>query len=97
MPTERPGDFHIYNQFVIRARDRDGLQRHLKAARIGTEVYYPVPFHLQECFAYLGYKKGSVPEAERAAGQVLSLPIFPELTQMQLDEVAGAVRSFYGQ
>jgi dTDP-4-amino-4,6-dideoxygalactose transaminase len=95
LPTERPGDFHIYNQFVIRARDRDGLQRHLKAARIGTEIYYPVPFHLQECFAYLGYQPRDFPLAEEAADHVLALPIYAELNRSQLEYVAESIASYY--
>jgi dTDP-4-amino-4,6-dideoxygalactose transaminase len=87
----------IYNQYTVRVERRDELQAYLKEKGIGSSIYYPLPLHLQPCFAYLGYKKDSVPEAEKAASEVLSLPIFPELTQGQLDEVAGAVRSFYGK
>jgi dTDP-4-amino-4,6-dideoxygalactose transaminase len=87
----------IFNQYTIRVEKRDALQAHLKNAGIGTSVYYPLPLHLQPCFSYLGYKKGSCPEAERAANEVLSLPIFPELTRDQLDEVVAGVRGFYGR
>jgi dTDP-4-amino-4,6-dideoxygalactose transaminase len=97
LPTERPGDFHIYNQFVIRARNRDGLQRHLKAARVGTEIYYPVPFHLQECFAYLGYHRRDFPFAEEAADQVLALPIFAELSRAQLEHVVESIGRYYDE
>jgi dTDP-4-amino-4,6-dideoxygalactose transaminase len=85
----------IYNQYTIRADRRDDLQAFLKTRGIASAIYYPLPLHLQPCFAYLGYKKGSLPEAERAASEVLSLPIFPELTTLQLEEVAAAVRQFY--
>lgn len=85
----------IFNQYTIRAERRDELQAYLKSKEIGTAVYYPLPLHLQPCFAYLGYRAGSCPESERAAKEVLSLPIFPELTRAQLDEVVDAVRSFY--
>ncbi|HJQ21207.1 MAG TPA: DegT/DnrJ/EryC1/StrS family aminotransferase [Gemmatimonadaceae bacterium] len=87
----------IFNQYTIRAQRRDDLQAHLNARKIGNYVYYPLPLHLQPCFAYLGYKEGHCPEAERAAREVLSLPVYPELTQGQLDEVVQAVRSFYGR
>jgi dTDP-4-amino-4,6-dideoxygalactose transaminase len=86
----------IFNQYTIRVPRRDALQDHLKARGIGTSVYYPVPLHLQPCFAYLGYAEGAFPESETAAREVLSLPIYPELTTAQLDEVIGAVRTFYG-
>ena len=86
----------IFNQYTIRVPRRDALQEHLKARGIGTSVYYPVPLHLQPCFAYLGYTEGAFPESEAASREVLSLPIYPELTTAQLDEVIGAVRSFYG-
>jgi len=87
----------IFNQYTLRVARRDALQSFLKERGIGNSIYYPLPLHLQPCFAYLGYKAGSCPEAERAANEVLSLPIFPELTQSQLDEVIAAVRAFYGR
>jgi dTDP-4-amino-4,6-dideoxygalactose transaminase len=86
----------IYNQYTIRTDRRDALQAHLKAREIGTAVYYPIPLHLQQCFAYLGYKPGAFPESERAAKEVLSLPVYPELSRTQQDEVIEAVRSFFG-
>ena len=96
-PYVEPCNVSIFNQYTLRVARRDDLQSFLKERGIGTSIYYPLPLHLQPCFAYLGYKAGSCPEAERAAGEVLSLPIFPELTQSQLDEVISAVRAFYGR
>ena len=96
-PHIEPCNVSIFNQYTLRVARRDDLQSFLKGRGIGTAIYYPLPLHLQPCFAYLGYKAGSCPEAERAAGEVLSLPIYPELTQAQLDEVIGAVRAFYGR
>ncbi|MEP6691817.1 MAG: DegT/DnrJ/EryC1/StrS family aminotransferase [Gemmatimonadaceae bacterium] len=95
-PTIDPLNESIYNQYTIRADRRDRLQAHLKEQEIGSAVYYPLPLHLQPCFSYLGYKVGSMPESERAASEVLSLPVYPELTRSMQDEVIGAVRGFYG-
>jgi len=93
-PVVTPENESIFNQYTVRSRRRDALQAHLKARGIGTSIYYPLPLHLQPCFAYLGYQEGQLPESERAAREVLSLPVFPELTRTQQDEVINAVRDF---
>jgi dTDP-4-amino-4,6-dideoxygalactose transaminase len=90
-PHAVPGARHIYNQYVIRVPQRDLLRERLAAAGVGTEIYYPVPLHLQQCFAYLGDKAGDYPESERAAAQTLALPIFPELTDTQLQYVVDMI------
>jgi dTDP-4-amino-4,6-dideoxygalactose transaminase len=86
---------HIYNQFVIRGERRDALQAHLKNAGIGTEVYYPLPMHLQQCFADLGYTTGDMPVSEQLASDSLALPIYPELKTEDLEYVVDTVRDFY--
>jgi dTDP-4-amino-4,6-dideoxygalactose transaminase len=96
-PTIDPANESIYNQYTLRVTRRDALQAHLKDLQIGSAVYYPLSLHLQPCFAYLGYKRGAFPESERAAQDVISLPVYPELKQAQLDEVINAVRGFYGR
>jgi dTDP-4-amino-4,6-dideoxygalactose transaminase len=97
-PVHKAGgdrNYHIYNQYTIRAKDRDMLQAHLNAHTVGTEIYYPLPLHLQECFKDLGYQKGDLPVSEDAAGSVLSLPIYPELTPSQQDYVVERIVAFY--
>ncbi|MBI1967360.1 MAG: DegT/DnrJ/EryC1/StrS family aminotransferase [Gemmatimonadetes bacterium] len=86
---------HIFHQYTLRVERRDELQAHLKAKGIGHAIYYPLPLHLQPCFAYLGYTAGRLPVAEQAAREVISLPIYPELTTAQLDCVVDAIRGFY--
>jgi dTDP-4-amino-4,6-dideoxygalactose transaminase len=95
-PVVAEGNHHVYNQYTLRVRRRDELRTWLSDRGIGSGVYYPVPLHLQECFGELGYRAGDLPVSEALSHEVLSLPVFPELDEAQLAEVAGAVRSFYG-
>ena len=94
-PTAAPGQRHIYNQYIVRARQRDQLKQFLTERSIGTEIYYPVPLDRQQCFAYLGYAPGAFPESERAAAETLALPVYPELTEAQLTHVVASVAAFY--
>ena len=92
-PAVKADRYMIYNQYVIRVKNRDAVLDALKKAGIGSEIYYPVPLHLQECFAYLGYKAGDMPESERAAKETLALPIYPELTTAQKQYVVDTVKA----
>jgi len=94
LPVEPAGLRHIFNQFVIRVADRDGLKAELDRRHIGNEIYYPVPFHLQPCFEYLGYRRGDFPVAERAANQSLAIPIYSELTLEQQQTIVDAIAEF---
>lgn len=96
-PFVDPKNVSIYNQYTLRVERRDALQAHLNGRKVGNAVYYPLPLHLQPCFAHLGYKEGVFPEAERASREVISLPVFPELSRGQQDEVIGAIRDFYSK
>jgi dTDP-4-amino-4,6-dideoxygalactose transaminase len=96
-PVIQSGNTHIFHQYTIRVPRRDDLRGHLASKDIGSEVYYPVPLHVQECFSSLGYKEGDLPESERAARECMSLPVYPELTDEQQDYVAETVLEFVGR
>ncbi len=90
-PRIDKGNWSIYNQYVVRVKDRDAVKSRMADAGVGSAVYYPVPLHLQECFAYLGHKAGDFPESERACAEVLALPIYPELKEEEVRHVANAL------
>lgn len=94
LPVEPVGRRHIFNQFVIRVPDRDRLKQHLDTERVGNEIYYPVPFHQQPCFANLRYRTGDFPQAERAAAESLAIPIYSELSIVQQERVVEAIGEF---
>lgn len=94
-PITAPGNTHIYNQYVLRVERRDELQAHLNAHQIGNAIYYPIPIHLQECYDILGYQETDFPAAEQAAAETIALPVYPELTQAQQDDVIETIHAFY--
>jgi dTDP-4-amino-4,6-dideoxygalactose transaminase len=95
LPAEADSGLHVYNQFVIRARERDRLRAYLTDRGIGTEIYYPLPLHMQECFKDLGYRAGDFPESERAANEALAIPVYPELSPESQGRVVETIASFY--
>ncbi|HEX2208090.1 MAG TPA: DegT/DnrJ/EryC1/StrS family aminotransferase [Longimicrobium sp.] len=95
-PLIPEGNQSVYNQYTLRVENRDALREHLQARGIGCAVYYPVPLHLQPCFGYLGYGKGDFPESERAAREVISIPVYPELAAEERERVAREIEAFYG-
>lgn len=94
-PVTVAGNYHVFNQYTLRMRDRDRLKKQLDAAGIGNAIYYPVPLHLQACFASLGYSEGDLPVSEQACKEVISIPVFPELTESERSQVTDTIRGFY--
>ena len=95
LPTIQYQNRHIFHQYVIRVRERDRLRTFLAEEGIGTDIYYPVPLHLQECYSFLKYRRGDMPNSEKASGEVLALPIYPELTEDQQTQVVSRIKAFY--
>ena len=95
-PVEPDGREHVYHLYVVRSPERDALREHLKEREVGTQIHYPIPVHLQEAYEDLGLAKGALPETEHAAAEILSLPIYPELTDSEVQQVIEAVKSFPG-
>ena len=95
LPTVQYQNRHIFHQYVIRVPERDRLKQFLAAEGIGTDIYYPVPLHLQECYAFLNYRRGDLPNSEKASEEVLALPIYPELTEDQQGMVVNRIKAFY--
>ncbi len=95
LPNTKRGNYHIFNQFVIRAKRRNALREYLTQKGIGSAIYYPLPLHLQECYRDLGYQRGDLPESERAARETIALPIYPELTTGQQRRVVQEIKDFY--
>jgi dTDP-4-amino-4,6-dideoxygalactose transaminase len=95
LPATSSNAYHVFHQYVVRAYRREELREFLTARKIGTEIYYPLPLHLQPCFVYLGYREGDFPESERAAKEVLALPLFPELTEEEQRWVVKSIADFY--
>jgi dTDP-4-amino-4,6-dideoxygalactose transaminase len=94
-PPAEPDRFHVYSLYTIRSKQRDALREHLGEEGIGTGIYYPIPLHLQPCFSHLGYKEGDFPVVEQAAAEVLSLPLYPELTREEMARVVAAIAEFH--
>lgn len=97
LPYIQEGNRSVYNQYVVRAPKRDELRTHLSSAGVGSEIYYPLPLHMQKCFRYLGYKKGDFPVSEKAAKEALALPIYPELKEAEQKHVVASIAEFYGK
>jgi len=95
-PSEKEGNYHVYNQYTIMSGDRDEIQRRLKESAVSSVVYYPLPLHLQRALSFLGHREGDFPAAERASREVLSLPIYPELEESAIEEIAAAIRKVSG-
>ena len=93
-PVEKDGNWMIYNQYTVRTEHRDAFMAHLTQHNVGNAIYYPLSLHLQQCFDYLGYNEGDFPEAEKASKEVVSLPVYSELNQDQLDYVVSVVSQF---
>jgi dTDP-4-amino-4,6-dideoxygalactose transaminase len=97
LPVTAPGATHVYHQYIIRTRDRNALQKYLSENKIGTLIHYPIPPHLQEAYAHLGFKKGQLPIAEMIANTCLSLPVWPGMKKEHIDHIQSALSKYFSQ